>query len=169
MSHINEIHSVIIIDNKNAGNYTKMIDAFKPKGATKCYVTVSKFEASVDVPDDYLYGTHNVVLSINGVENAYVNDSQSNIITRSQIIDTFLTSNFKIAKAIVGGANVNYAIYSVINSHENWIQVNMNDLNNFVINMKTASSQSDMINNITYSQVSDNSFQFFLHLRIKFM
>ena len=168
MSDINEIQSVIIIDNKNLGNYTKMVDLFKPKDATKCYVSVAKFEASVDVPDDYLYATHNVVLYAIGAQSAYANDPSSGVIVRTQIIDSFMTSNFKVGKAIPAGANVNYAIYSTHSNVDNWVKVSMSDLNSFRIYMKTASNQSDMLGNIQFSDVSDNSFQFFLHLRVKF-
>lgn len=168
MADINDIQSVIIIDNKNLGNYTKMIDLFKPKDATKCYVSVAKFEASVDVPDDYIYATHNVVLYAVGTQSAYANDPASGVIVRSQIIDSFMTSTFKIGKAIPAGANVNYALYSQNNNMDNWVKINMGDLNSFKISMKTASNQSDMLGNIQFSDVSDNSFQFFLHLRVKF-
>ena len=168
MSDINEVQSVIIIDNKNAGSYSKMVDLFKPKDATKCYISVAKFEASVDVSDDYIYATHNVVLYAVGTQSAFANDPSSGVIVRSQIIDTFMSSNFKIGKAIPAGANVNYAIYSQNNNMDNWVRVSMSDLNSFRIYMKTASNQSDMLGNIQFSDVSDNSFQFFLHLRVKF-
>jgi hypothetical protein len=168
MSGITEIQNVVIIDNKNTGNYTKMIDLFKPKDATKCFISVAKFEASVDVEDDYIYATHNVVLFVAGTQSSYTNDPSSGVIVRSQIIDSFMTSTFKVAKAIPAGANVTYAVYSQHNNQDNWIQVNMGDLNSFRIFMKTASNQSDMLGNIQYSDVSDNSFQFFLHLRVKF-
>lgn len=168
MSDISEIQNVLIIDNKNLGNYTKMIDLFKPKDATKCYISVAKFEASVDVADDYIYATHNVVLFAGGSQTAFSNDPSSGVIVRSQMIDSFMTSNFKTGKAIPAGQDVKYAIYNSHNNLDNWIKVSMGDLNSFRIFMKTASNQSDMVGNIQYSDVSDNSFQFFLHLRVKF-
>ena len=167
MSELDEIQSVVIIDNKNGGDYTKMIDVFKPKNATKCFISVMKFEASVDVPDDYIFATHNVVLFVAGSQNAYSNDPSSGTIVRSQIIDSYLTSTFKVGKALVAGPNVTYAAYNVSNSLDNWIKVSMSDLNSFRIFFKTASVQN-VNNNIQYSDVSDNSFQFFLHLRVKF-
>jgi len=168
MSELSEIQSVVIIDNKSTGSYTKMIDLFKPKNATKCYVSVVKFEASVDVPDEYIHATHNVVLFIAGSQNSYSNDPSSGIIVRSQIVDSYLTSAFKVGKALLNGPDVRYATYNVNNSMDNWIKVSLSDLNSFRIFFKTASNQSDLNGNIQYSDVSDNSFQFFLHLRVKF-
>ena len=168
MSDINEIQSVVIVDNKNAGSYIKMVDAFKPKNATKCYVSVVKFEASVDLPDGYPYATHNIVLYLSGAQNTYSNDPSSGVIVRSQMIDSFMTSQFKVGKTLVLGPDVTYAIYNVSHNIDNWVHVSMSDLNTFRISMKTASNQSDMVGNIQYSDVSDNSFQYFLHLRVKF-
>ena len=168
MSDINEIQSIVIIDNKNAGSYVKMVDAFKPKSATRCYVCVSKFEASVDLPVDYPFATHNIVLSLSGSQNSYSNDPASGVIVRSQIIDSFMSSQYKIVQPLVVGPPITYAIYNVTNNIENWVEVSMSDLNTFRISMKTASNQSDMFGNIQYSDVSDNSFQYFLHLRVKF-
>ena len=168
MSDISDIQSIVIVDNKNAGSYIKMLDAFKPKDATKCYVSVIKFEASIDLPDNYPYATHNIVLSLSGTNNTYSNDPSSGVIVRSQIIDSFMTSQFKIGKALVMGPDVTYAIYNVSHNIDNWVQVSMSDLNTFRISMKTASNQSDMVGNIQYSEISDNSFQFFLHLRVRF-
>lgn len=168
MSDLREIQSVVIVDNKNAGSYTKMIDLFKPKDATKCFVSVSKFEASVDLPDYYPYVSHNVVLSLSGTQNSYSNDPSSGTIVRSQIIDSFLTTTIKTAKAVVLGPDILYAVYNVVNSVDNWIQISLSDLNSFRLSMKTASNLSDPNGNVQYSEFSDNSFQFFLHLRVKF-
>ena len=170
MSDIQQLHNIIIIDNKNGGNYVKMIDAFKPKQATKCFVTIDKFQASIDMEADYNLPTHNVILSVNGVQNSYVNDSNSNIILRSQIVDSFMTDIFRTVNTSFGGIDTvySYAIYNCLNNKENWLEINANDLNNFTIALKSASSQSDLYHDITYSEISGNSFQFFLHLKINF-
>lgn len=166
MADVKDIQSVIIIDNKNAGNYTKMIDVFKPKEAKKCYISVSKFEASIDLPADYDYITHNVILSIQGSQNTYVNDPSSGIVVRSQIIDSFMTSNIKTATIL--STEFRFALYSAQNNIDNWVQVSMSDLNSFRIVFKTASNQIGGVGDIQYSDVSNNTFQFFLHLRVKF-
>ena len=157
-----QTHNVIIIDNKNAGNYSKMIDAFKPKGATKCFLTVSKFTAGIDLPDIYTHVTHNIVLQINGVQNSFVNDSYNNIIRRSNIVDTFFTRTFDIE------AGTKYAMYDCQNNQESWLEMNMDDLNNFQLMFKSANNEANGVYPIQYSEVSDNTFQFSLHLKIRF-
>lgn len=144
-----------------------MIDAFKPKDAQRCFICVEKFQASVDMAFNYFQPSHNIVLSIQGAQNTYVNDPPSGIISRSTIVDTFLTATFAVMNA--GDHNgITYAVYNVINPRDRWIELPMSDLNSFRIQMSTASNQTNLIDNISYSAVSGNTFQFFLHLKVKF-
>lgn len=167
MTSLGDVQHVCIVDNQNAGQYVSMIDSFKPKDAQKCFICVTKFEAAVDLPANYDYPTHNIILTFNGVQNAYLNSDQ-NVIVRSQVVDTFMTSYIKPTELTVNGVpNTEYAIYNVVNPVDKWFQISINDLNNFKIRMSTVSS-INLLPALIYSNVSDNIFQFFLHLKIRF-
>lgn len=168
MSHIDQIHNVVIIDNKSAGNYTRMLDCFRPKEARRCFLSVSKFKATVNVTGLEL-GSHNIVLSVEGVENSYSNDINSKVIVRSSIIDAYSTSNILVvANSPIADRNGEYAYFNENNSTDTWIEISMNDLNNFRLSLKSASTQTDLLGNITYSDVSNDNFPFFLQLKVKF-
>jgi hypothetical protein len=160
MSDINEIHSIILMDNKSVSSYQKMIDALKPKNATKAYITVHKFEAMYELPDNYALPCHNLVLTISGTESAYANDPSSNVVIRSQVVDAFLTSQ------IVSIGAEKFAVYNVGNPTENWVRLNMGDLNDLRLVFRSASILSDFINPVSFASVPQ--FSFFLHLRVKF-
>ena len=171
MSDIQQTHNIIIIDNKNGGNYVKMVDCLRPKSATKCFVSIDKFQASILMDDGYVLPSHNVILSINGVENSYVNNSESNIIVRSQIVDSFMTDKFTTVPIVVLNGVVNvfekYALYNCLNNKDNWLEINANDLNSFKIVMKSATTETDFQNPVQYNDIPIR-FQFFIHLKIKF-
>lgn len=142
-----------------------MIDAFKPKDAQRCFICIEKFQASVEMDAVYNQPSHNIVLSIQGSQNSYVNDPPSGIISRSSIVDSFLTGTFVTIG--LGLAAVKYAIYNAMNPRDRWIEIPMSDLNSFQIHMSTASNQN-LFNPIYYSAVNGNMFQFFLNLKVKF-
>ena len=159
MSNINEIHNVIIMDNRNINNYFKMIDAIRPKEATKCYISVYKFEATVKVVDANVV-SDNICIFVDGVENAYINDPYSNCIVRCGLLDSYLSSSVKTTNGNT------FALYNVNNSNDNWVKINPSNLNNLVMKFRTASTL-DFNNAIKYTDIA-NSIQFFLHLKIKF-
>ena len=159
MSNINEIHNVIIMDNRNINNYFKMIDAIRPKEATKCYISVYKFEATVKVVDVNVV-SDNICIFVDGVENAYINDPYSNCIVRCGLLDSYLSSNIKTTNGNT------FALYNVNNSNDNWVKINPSSLNNLVMKFRTASTL-DFNNAIKYTDVAAQV-QFFLHLKIKF-
>ena len=168
MSRLDDVQYVCIIDNKNTGNYSKMIDAFKPKNAQRCFICVEKFQASVDMDVGYNQPSHNIVLSIQGAQNSYVNDPPSGIVVRSTIVDSFMTNTFNTTGVVGGYGGATYAIYNVVSCLERWIEIPLSDLNSFKIQMSTASNQTDLNGRISYSAFSGNTFQFFLHLKVKF-
>ena len=164
MSNINEIHNIVIMDNRNANNYFKMIDAIRPKEATTCYICVYKFEGTVEI-GEYKSGAEplsdNLCLFVDGVENVYINDPNSNCIVRSNLLDSYLQSlNIKVT----GGKF--YDLYNTINSKDNWVKINISNLNNLIMRFKTA-SLDDFANAIKYTDIVDK-IQFLLHLKIKF-
>ena len=167
MSNINEIHNVVIMDNRNANNYFKMIDAIRPKEATTCYICVYKFEATVDI-GEYKSGasepiSDNVCIFVDGVENVYINDPNSNCIVRSNLLDSYMVS-YTMKNSNV--TNKWYALYNTINSKDNWIKINISNLNNLIMRFKTA-SLGDFANTIKYTDIVEK-IQFLLHLKIKF-
>ena len=171
MSNINEIHNVIIMDNRNINNYFKMIDAIRPKEATKCYISVYKFEATVRLPAvnvGPVAVSDNICIFVEGVENTYINDPYSNHIVRGGLLDSYLSSNIKTATIVVSGAETPtaFALYNVINSNDNWVKINPSNLNNLVMKFRTASTL-DFNNAIKYTDIAAQV-QFFLHLKIKF-
>lgn len=160
MSDINEIHSIILADNKSVSSYQKIIDALRPKSATKAYIAVHKFEAMYDLPDNYALPCHNLVLSISGTESAYANDPVSNVVVRSQIVDAFMTSQ------IVSVGVDKFAVYTISNQTDDWVRLNMGDLNDLRLVFRSASILGDFINPVSFSPVPQ--FAFFLHLKVKF-
>ena len=160
MSDINEIQSIVIVDNKSVSSYAKMIDSFKPKDAKKCLISVSKFEATYELPDNYALPSHNLALFISGSENTYTNQPSTNIVLRSQLVDTFMTSQ------IVAVGDDKFALYHTMNQTDHWIKIAMSDLNDLRLFFKTSSVLSDYVNNVSFSNVPQ--FAFFLHLRVKF-
>ena len=160
MTDINEIQSIVIIDNKSVSSYQKIIDALKPMNATKAFISIQKFEAMYELADDYTLPCHNLVLSISGTESAYINDPASNVVVRSQIIDSFMSSQ------IVSVGLEKFAIYNVGNPTENWVRFNIGDLNSFRLSFRSASVISDFISPVSFTPVPQ--FAFFLHLKVKF-
>ena len=159
-----DIHHVIIVDNKNAGSYQQLVDLIRPIGATTCFVAIDKFQASIDLTNStYTKPTHNVCVFLNGIGNAYTNIADSPLLVRSTLLDTFLTdaNNLNLSDGIT------YAYYNVINNKEKWVQLPLNDLNQFQLKLQTASNYGG-VSPITYSDISANTFQFFIHLRIRF-
>lgn len=153
MSTLNEIQHVLIMDKHSSGTYRKLIDGFKPKGATKCFICVEKLEALVVVNAGI--HSHNLILSVKGADNTYINtlDQGMTTISRSSIIDSYLTTE------IVGTV----AMYRVINSQDKWIQLSMDQLNHLEITFRHITDLS--ADPLTYSDVD---LQYFLHLKVKF-
>jgi hypothetical protein len=168
MSRLGDIQQICIIDNQPFASYTEIIDAFKPKNAKRCFISVDKFHGS------YKYGSliklrtnafQNITLSINGIQNAYANDPLSKNIVRSNIVDVWMTNSF--AEQTDGY----YASYLFEATQPNWLEINMADLNNFQLKFQIASTSSDFVNPVSFSLVGQNEFvdfQFYLRLKLRF-
>ena len=166
MSRLGDVQQIIIIDNNESGNYTKLIDNFKPRDAQRCFICVDKFHGS------YKYGTliqiranafHNISLSINGVQNSYSNDPASKTIVRSNIVDSWMTNLFSEQTSGY------YATYLYESNQPTWLEIAMSDLNNFQLKFQASSASSNFIDDISFSPISLLAdFQFYLRLKLRF-
>ena len=154
-----EEYLITINDNKNIGNYTKLVDVIQPKNAQYAYLSITKFQASVQT----LFATipNNVVLSLDAATSSFSNDSFSNTIVSSRLIDIFSTNTY-ISKA----SGDKFAYYNYEANHTNWIKINISSLSNLKFSFKTCSNYVDLVNPISYVDLPN--FPFTLQFKIKF-
>lgn len=169
MSRLGDISYIAIVDNINTGAYIKMIDALKPKTATRCFIAVDKFQASVDLDANFSHPAHNLALIIHGVQNAYTNDKNAaaQSIVRASIVDTFISNNFQNATESVNGVVTLYAIYNLQNFQDRWFEISLSDLNALRLSFLTASNNGNDVS-VVFNVASQSRFQFNLLLKIKF-
>ena len=149
---------VTINDNKNNGNYSKLIDVMRPKASTKAYICITKFQGSVPTVVNTI--PNNISVSINGSYSSFSNEPNSNIIVASQIIDEFVTNTF-----IPSGPSY-FAFYNAENKNKNWVEINISTLSNLSFKFQNCSSYDDLINAIKYVDLPN--FAFTLQFKIKF-
>ena len=149
---------VTISDNKNNGNYAKMIDLIRTKDAQRAYICVNKFQASVPTIVNTL--PNNVAISINGSHSSFSNEPNSNVVVSSQIVDSFVTNSF------IPSGNSYMAFYNVENNNQNWVEINRSSLSNLKFSFQTCSNYVDLINNIRYVDLP--SFGFTIQLKVKY-
>lgn len=113
------IHQVVISNTPSFTSVNTFVDVIKPKNAKRAFICVDKFVANYQIPQQNveIFEVH-----CDAIQNSYRYDALSNSITRSDLLDTFLTTT-------INGANVTYyANYNIINNKDNWLEIDMNRL-----------------------------------------
>jgi hypothetical protein len=138
------IHQVVISNTLSFTSSTMFMDIIKPKEAMRAFICVDKFIASYVVAQDIV---EIFELRCDAVQNSYRYNTASNSVTRSDVVDTFLTT-----KIVASGAFY-YAIFDALNNNDNWLEIDINRLPQ-----------------IKFSFVSKatGAFVFNLHLKVKF-
>lgn len=118
------IHQVVISNTPNFKSNSMFIDIIKPIGAKKCFVCVDKFNASYAMspvlqvfPPSEEFEVH-----CNAIQNSYRYDPVSQMVVRSNLLDTFLTKDV----VMYGGQQI--AMFNIINNKDNWLQIDINKL-----------------------------------------
>ena len=155
---------ITINDNKNNGNYSKLIDCITPDNYNQnVYICITKFQAAVLTSVQIM--PNNVLVCLDNAQNTYVNDPYSSIVVPSPIIDCFSTVTFL---EDLGGNK--RAIYNVENNQANWIKINRSSLSNLKFSFKSGLqyvlSVAAPAEPITYSDLPN--FPFTLQFKIKF-
>ena len=151
---------ITINDNKNNSNYTKLVDVIQPKNAQYAYLSITKFQAAVSTV--LISRPNNAILMLdNSYMNSFANDSNSNIIVPSQIVESFITTT-----TLSDGVGGYRAVYNYEANHTNWIKINISSLSNLKFSFKTCSNYVDLVNPISYVDLPD--FPFTLQFKIKF-
>ena len=158
-----ECNILTINDNVNNANYSKFIDSISRRDKDHVYISIVKFQAVIPVfnsvdqsiaPDTNI--PFPVIIEIEEARNVYYNESESNFIVRSSIVDTFME---------VGIVN-NKALYNYENAHRKWIKLNAASLHSLKISFKTCPSYLDATNPIKYVDLPN--FPFTLQLEFKY-
>ncbi len=152
------IHQVVISETPNFSSNTMFMDILKPKDAKRCFMCVDKFNASYPINAIAVFNvfppTEEFEVRCNAIQNSYRYDSVSKMVLRSDLLDSFVTRD--ILSLTLGGQTQNVAVFQVINSMNNWQEIDMNRLPQikftFVNNYNSAAGM----------------FTFNLHLKFKF-
>ena len=150
-----ECNILTINDNVNNANYSKFIDSISRRDRNEVYISIVKFQAVIPVfnsanpliaPDTNI--PFPVIIEIEEARNVYYNESESNFVVRSSIVDTFME---------VGIVN-NKALYNYENAHRKWIRLYASSLHSLKICFKTCTSYLDAANPIKYVDIPNISF-----------
>ena len=158
-----ECNILTINDNVNNANYSKFIDSINRENKNYVYVSIVKFQALIPVfnsVDNTIAAEINilfpVIVEIKEARNAYYNESASNFVVRTTIVDTFLSNN----------AMGDKVFHNHENSRKKWVKLNASSLHSFNICFKTCTSYLDDANPIKYVDIPN--FPFTLQLEFKF-
>jgi len=158
-----ECNILTINDNVNNANYSKFIDSISRRDKDHVYISIVKFQAVIPVfnsvdqsiaPDPLV--PFPIIIEIEEARNVYYNESESNFIVRSSIVDTFVTNDVLADKAF----------HNHENTRPKWIKLNAASLHSLKISFKTCTSYLDAANPIKYVDLPN--FPFTLQLEFKF-
>jgi len=158
-----ECNILTINDNVNNANYSKFIDSINRRDRDNVYISIVKFQALIPMfnsVDPTVAVDHKlpfpVIIEIKEARNVYYNESESNFVVASSIVDTFLKT----------GLVNNKAFFNYENSQRKWIKLNSSSLHSLKICFKTCTSYIDDANPIKYVDLPN--FPFCLQLEFKF-
>lgn len=153
------IHQVLLTNTPSFSNLNLFFDILKPLEAKRCYICVTKFNSSypISFASSSLinFNCEEITILCDSVENSYCYNSSSNMVLRSNVIDTFLTSNISLVN------NEHIAFFNTINTLENWYEISINRLPHISF---TFLSNYDSVNANNYAV----PFIYNLHLKVKF-
>jgi hypothetical protein len=141
---MDNIHQIVISNTPSFASVNTFVDIIKPLGAKHAFICVDKFVANYQIPQQY---AEIIEIHCDAVQNSYRYNAASNNVTRSDLIDTFLTTT------VNGAAGIYYASFNIINNKDNWMEIDINRLPQL---------------KLTYVSNCNGAYVYNLYLKIKF-
>ena len=160
------IQHITLFNNKKTSFISNM-DITRLDNATKCYISVSKFEAVKGILSDAILAglTDFIVLYIDNARNTYSTLGGNNVF-QSTMVDTFMSNN------LIQKNNYNYSTFSYASSQDKWVEFNINNLNSLKISFKNVeiglANKANLMIDLVEEDIPTDTFIYSLSLNIKF-
>jgi hypothetical protein len=141
------------------------MDITRIDNSTKCYISVSKFEAIRELANANCF-TDLLFLYIDNARNTYSTIGDNNVF-QSTMIESFQSNSILLKNLI------NYSTFSYIANQDKWIEFNINNLNSLKISFKNTEINTvnftALAGELVYTDIDPvDTFIYSLSLNIKF-